>query len=206
MLCVNKLGLNWALRTQGSGAGPTWTLSRVFKEPFPPLEAAATEITREDSGSEEEPPRLEVWTCECVSVECMFRGAFLCTLVPRRERGERKRKLRKLLKGTGKRSSKPWKPEPGTCVPVPRALGGWCPKPGGLTGNTPGPGCGRAGPDPRKDVTWRPSAGGCRAEARPLLSPGVAAQGRQPCSTPSPWRCQAPRLSCPRKHCSLPGS
>lgn len=58
MLCVNKLGLNWALRTQGSGAGPTWTLSRVFKEPFPPLEAAATEITREDSGSEEEPP---VW-------------------------------------------------------------------------------------------------------------------------------------------------
>lgn len=51
MLCVNKLGLNWALRTQGSGGGPTWMLGRVFKEPFPPLEAAATEITREDTGS-----------------------------------------------------------------------------------------------------------------------------------------------------------
>lgn len=51
MLCVNKLGLNWALRTPGSGVSPTWTLCRVFKESLPPLEAAATEITGEDSGS-----------------------------------------------------------------------------------------------------------------------------------------------------------
>lgn len=51
MLCVNKLGLNWALRTQGSGVSPTWTLCRVFKETFSPLEAAAAEITQEDRGS-----------------------------------------------------------------------------------------------------------------------------------------------------------
>ena len=37
--------LNWALRTWGSGVSPTWTLCRVFKESFPRLEAAATEIT-----------------------------------------------------------------------------------------------------------------------------------------------------------------
>lgn len=59
MLCVNKLGLNWALRTQGSGVSPTWTLRRVFKEPFPPLEVAATEITQEERGSYEDPPQSE---------------------------------------------------------------------------------------------------------------------------------------------------
>lgn len=51
MLCVNKLGLNWALRTQGSGVSPTRMLCRVFKEPFPTLEVTATEIIREGTES-----------------------------------------------------------------------------------------------------------------------------------------------------------
>ena len=45
--------------------------------PFPPLEAAAVETARGDTGSEEEPPRLDVWTCARVSVEGVFRGGFL---------------------------------------------------------------------------------------------------------------------------------
>lgn len=58
-------------------------LCGVFVESFAPLEAAATEITQGDAGSEEEAPQSERRGSECVSVEWMFGGGFLYTLVPR---------------------------------------------------------------------------------------------------------------------------
>lgn len=66
--------------------------------------------------------------------------------------------------------------------------------------NTPGPGCGRAGPAPREDVTWRPSARRMQGRSRKTAASqrGVPEPTAGLAPFPTAWP------SSPSKHCSLP--
>lgn len=77
MLCVNRLGLNWALRTQGSRVGPTWTLCGGFKESGLPTKPPSLKPLRKRVGPKRRPQPSSAGLVS-VSVECVWRGGLLC--------------------------------------------------------------------------------------------------------------------------------
>jgi hypothetical protein len=110
MLCVNKLGLNWALRTQGSRLGPTWMLCGGFKESCLLLKSPLLKPLRKRVCPKRRPQPASVGLVS-VSVECVCRGGLLC--IPfSKVAWKEKKKSRELLKGTFSRQNKVKEPLP----------------------------------------------------------------------------------------------
>lgn len=106
MLCVNKLGLNWALRTQGSAGGPTRAACRASQGLFPPRKLPPWKSLEEMRDWKRS---LPVWMCgrvdPCVACFCrgrVWRWVSLHFSAPT-ERGERRRTLGKCSEGVEKK-------------------------------------------------------------------------------------------------------